>query len=61
MTQEATDERRYFTLRNAHDDQTVAWMAETRHIESGIAGEESNSSLPVNKNDSFLVLQSLVT
>jgi hypothetical protein len=44
MTQEPADERRYFTLRNAHHDQAVAWMAETR----------------AKKNDNLLVLQSLV-
>jgi hypothetical protein len=60
MTQEPVDERRYFTLRNAHHDQAVAWMAETRHIESGISGEERDSSLRAKKNDNLLVLQSLV-
>jgi hypothetical protein len=59
VTDETADERSHLILSHAHYNEAIAPMPEPRQIETGVAGEEGDISLPSQENNDFVVFHPL--
>jgi hypothetical protein len=59
MPEKSPHESRYLVLGNAQHNEAIISMAEARQIESRIAGKERYSSLLEEKDNYFIVFESL--
>jgi len=59
VSEKAANEHGDFVLADVHHDQAIVRMAQLRQIETSVAREKCDVSLPAQKHDDFVILHPL--